>query len=57
MLFKSGMMTYEFLTFTYLGINFGLIYDLYRTIANPFENAEARTKKILMFAPSLFIIL
>jgi ABC-type sugar transport system permease subunit len=36
-------------------MNFGLIWDLYKSVRNPFENAENRTRLIYLFSPSYFL--
>lgn len=36
-------------------MNFGLIYDLYKSVRNPFENTEQRTRLIYLVSPLYFL--
>jgi hypothetical protein len=36
-------------------MNFGLIWDLYNSIRNPFESAEQRTRLIYLVSPTYFL--
>ncbi len=36
-------------------MNFGLIWDLYNSVRNPFESIEQRTRMIYLFSPTYFL--
>ena len=55
MLFASNQMLYELFYLLLIGINFGIIWDFYRTIYNPFESTARRHRIIMKVSPILFI--
>ena len=56
-LYCSNTMLEDFLQYTFYGINFGLAYDLIKTIKNPFLSANQRYKTILLLSPLPFLLL
>lgn len=56
-LYCSNNMLENFLQYTFYGINFGLAYDLIKTIKNPFLSANQRYKIIILVSPLFFLLL
>jgi len=56
-LYCSNTMIENFLQYTFYGINFGLAYDLIKTIKNPFLSANQRYKTIIICSPLFFLLL
>jgi hypothetical protein len=56
-LFCSNTMIYDCASYIFYAINFGLAWDLIRTITNPFESVEARQKLIYLFSPVIFFFI
>ena len=47
-------MIYDCLNYIFYALNFGLAWDLIRTITNPFESVEMRQKMIFIMSPIIF---
>jgi hypothetical protein len=56
-LFCSNSMTYYFLVGTFLMLNFGLAWDMWRSHTNPFESVESRQKVIYFSSQLLFFVI
>ena len=49
--------TEEFCYYTMFGINFGIVYDLFQTVSNPFQSTSTRISFIKWMCPTIFLLL
>lgn len=54
-LYCSNYLLHKFFQCTFYTMNFGLIWDLYKSVRNPFENTEQRTRFIYLCSPIYFL--
>ena len=56
-LYCSNNLTAKFFSYTFKAINFGITWDLYNSVRNPFDSTNSRHEKIMIFAPFLFFVI
>ena len=56
-LFCSNQMIQNCENYVFYALNFGLAWDLIRTITNPFESVDSRQKKIFLFSPMIYFVM
>ena len=54
-LYCSNFLLHKFFQSTFYTINFGLVWDLYKSVRNPFESIEQRIRIIFLLSPSYFL--
>ena len=54
-LYCSNAMISRFFKYTFISLNFGMTWDLYKSVRSPFDSTTTRHDLIMLFSPSMFL--
>lgn len=54
-LYCSNAIFSRLFKYTFITINFGITWDLYKSVRSPFDSTNSRHEKIMLFSPLMFV--